>query len=541
MKNTIMVALALLVAGATFNSVRAQQSPVTRIDSLSYSIGMSQTQGLKDYLSKQLKIDINYLDDFVKGLKEGAAESSQAKAAYYAGTQIGQQILRQMMPGINKELFGAESTKSISLDQFMAGFVSGVTGKDGLMSVEDAQTLAQRLMEQVKEEALLEQYGANKKAGEDFMAAQAKLAKARSLLTKTVMKATDLLSDEKEPVEVDGPIVEAYNAKMAAYYDAYLEYNNHRLAALAGDDPKAVHDWAMNGQFYFNKVRAAMNAWVTQGYKNDYEQINAFIANVTERDLSLLKAQYKEILQRSMMTGLISGLEFPFTTISPANFAQASGWTEFTFNTRHYKDHSDSQVNNHSLKVDQTSTSWFHKQHYMYGKEEPYQEMDMGAELANLDISFKICQVNIVRPWFKPSFLASKSWRFAPGSEDGRKGTLLSTGGPRPEGILPAYPTAMLVVKDVVFDFHDTQVASNFKHKYDQVSHDGGLGVSVGFFGIGARGNVAVLDNKKHDGNENGIIQTKSKVTIPGMQVIGYRCHMLDKSPDPLPSIKEWA
>ena len=370
---------------------------------------------------------------------------------------------------------------------------------------------------------------------------QAKLAKARSLLTKTVMKATDLLSDEKEPVEVDGPIVEAYNAKMAAYYDAYLEYNNHRLAALAGDDPKAVHDWAMNGQFYFNKVRAAMNAWVTQGYKNDYEQINAFIANVTERDLSLLKAQYKEILQRSMMTGLVSGLEFPFTTISPANFAQASGWTEFTFNTRHYKDHSDSQVNNHSLKVDQTSTSWFHKQHYMYGKEEPYQEMDMGAELANLDISFKICQVNIVRPWFKPSFLASKSWRFAPGSEDGRKGTLLSTGGPRPEGILPAYPTAMLVVKDVVFDFHDTQVASNFKHKYDQVSHDGGLGVSVGFFGIGARGNVGVLDNKKHDGNENGIIQNKSKVTIPGMQVIGYRCHMLDKSPDPLPSIKEWA
>lgn len=370
-------------------------------------------------------------------------------------------------------------------------------------------------------------------------ATQAKLAKARSLLTKTVMKATDFLSDEKEPVEVDSPIVEEYNAKMAAYYDAYLEYNNHRLAALAGDDPKAVHDWAMNGQIYYTKVRSAMDAW--KNIKYQYEQISAFIANVTERDLSLLKAQYKEILQRSMMTGLVTGLEFPFTTISPANFAKASGWTEFNFSTRHFQDYADSQVNNHSLKVDQTSTSWFHKQHYMYAKEEPYQEMDMGADIANLDISFKICQVNIVRPWFKPSFLASKSWRFAPGSEDGRKGTLLSTGGPKPEGILPAYPTAMLVVKDVVFDFHDTQIASNFKHKYDQVSHDGGLGVSVGFFGIGARGNVAVLDNKKHDGNENGIIQSKSKITIPGMQVIGYRCHMLDKSPDPLPSIKEWA
>ena len=99
----------------------------------------------------------------------------------------------------------------------------------------------------------------------------------------------------------------------------------------------------------------------------------------------------------------------------------------------------------------------------------------------------------------------------------------------------------MLIVKDVVFDFHDTQIAKDFKHKYDSVSHDGGLGVSIGMFGIGAKGNVSYLDNKKHDGTEVGIEQNKSKVTIPGMQIIGYRCHVLDKSPDPLPSIKDWA
>ena len=68
MKQTIMVALALLVAGATFNSVRAQQSPTTRIDSLSYSMGMAQTQGLKEYLTKHLHIDMDYLNDFVNGI-----------------------------------------------------------------------------------------------------------------------------------------------------------------------------------------------------------------------------------------------------------------------------------------------------------------------------------------------------------------------------------------------------------------------------------------------------------------------------------------
>ena len=84
-----------------------------------------------------------------------------------------------MKPGINKELFGDDASKSISMDQFMAGFISGYTGKDGLMSMEEAQQLAQRLMETVKNEALLEKYGDNKKAGEDFMAAQAKLAKKK--------------------------------------------------------------------------------------------------------------------------------------------------------------------------------------------------------------------------------------------------------------------------------------------------------------------------------------------------------------------------
>ena len=226
MKQTIMVALALLVVGATFNSARAQQIPPTRIDSLSYSMGMAQTQGLKDYLSKQMKIDVNLTDDFVKGLKEGVnAGEDKQKAAYYAGLQIGQQIARQMKPGINKDLFGDDSSKSISMDQFMAGFVSGYTGKDGLMSMDDATKTAQRLMEEVKNEALLEKYGDNKKAGEDFMAAQAKLAKKKKsgitvlpsgLMYKVLVKgngpvatATDKVKVKYEGRLIDGTVFDS--------------------------------------------------------------------------------------------------------------------------------------------------------------------------------------------------------------------------------------------------------------------------------------------------------------------------------------------
>ena len=157
-------------------------------------------------------MNLNYTDDFVLGVREAVSKKDdERQAAYYAGTQIGQQIARQMYTGINKEIFGADSTQSISLDQFLAGFISGVTGKGGLMTVTDAQQTAQRLMTEVKGETLLKLYGANKKAGEDFMAANAKLAKKKKsgivvlpsgLQYKILVKGDGPVAKETDKVKV---------------------------------------------------------------------------------------------------------------------------------------------------------------------------------------------------------------------------------------------------------------------------------------------------------------------------------------------------
>ena len=145
------------------------------VDTLSYAMGMAQTQGLKEYLSDRLQIDTAYMDDFIKGLNDGAnAGDDKKKAAYYAGIQIGQQISNQMVKGINHEVFGDDSTKTISLKNFMAGFVSGTTGKKGLMTVEQAGRIAQDKMVSIKAKAMEKQYGPNKVAGEKFLAANKK-------------------------------------------------------------------------------------------------------------------------------------------------------------------------------------------------------------------------------------------------------------------------------------------------------------------------------------------------------------------------------
>ena len=147
----------------------------TDVDTVSYAIGMAQTQGLKDYLVGRLGVDTTYMDEFIKGLNEGAnAGDDKKKAAYYAGIQIGQEISNQMVKGINHELFGDDSTKTISLKNFMAGFIAGTIGKGGLMTVDSAQAVAQEMMRVIKAKNMEKEFGPNKKAGEEFLAKNAK-------------------------------------------------------------------------------------------------------------------------------------------------------------------------------------------------------------------------------------------------------------------------------------------------------------------------------------------------------------------------------
>ena len=185
MKKFTFVA-AMAIAAASFvtscgNSTSSKPNLKNDVDTLSYAMGMAQTQGLKQYLA-QMEIDTTYMDAFIKGLNEGAnAGDDKKKAAYYMGIQIGQQISNRMVKGINHELFGEDSTKTISLKNFMAGFVQGVKGKKGMMTVEQAGQVAQMKMMAIKAKNMEEQYGPLKKKGEEWMVANAKKAGVKTL------------------------------------------------------------------------------------------------------------------------------------------------------------------------------------------------------------------------------------------------------------------------------------------------------------------------------------------------------------------------
>lgn len=144
------------------------------IDTLSYAIGMAQTQGLRDYLNR-IGVDSTYMDQFIKGLNEGAnAGDDKKKMAYYTGIQIGQQISQQMIKGINYEIFGEDSTQTISLKNFMAGFVSGTLEEGGLMTVEEAQGTARTKQQEIKKAQMEKVYGPWRQENEEYMTKVAK-------------------------------------------------------------------------------------------------------------------------------------------------------------------------------------------------------------------------------------------------------------------------------------------------------------------------------------------------------------------------------
>lgn len=177
MKKFTIAALTCIAAAAFTSCGNGTPSASLKndVDTLSYALGMSQSDGIKEYLSERLGIDTAYIDDFLKGVTEGAtAGEDKKKAAYMAGLQIGTQFGTQMLKGANYELFGNDSTQTISLKNVIAGFADGVKGKGAIMTVDQARKTFEVKMQAIKKASMEKQYGEYKKANEKYLADNAK-------------------------------------------------------------------------------------------------------------------------------------------------------------------------------------------------------------------------------------------------------------------------------------------------------------------------------------------------------------------------------
>ena len=171
---SLKIVAAMAIAAATFTACGNSTPKAdlkTDLDSVSYAVGLLNSQYVRQAIQQGQVIDTAYIDEFVRGINEGVnAGDDKKKTAYIMGLQVGQQLSNQVVKGVNQELFGQDSTKTISLKNLLAGFVTGVKGKTGMMTPETAQVVAQTKMEAIKAKTMMKEYGPNKAAGEKFLA-----------------------------------------------------------------------------------------------------------------------------------------------------------------------------------------------------------------------------------------------------------------------------------------------------------------------------------------------------------------------------------
>ena len=226
----ILMALAL-TAGALFNGATAQKKGskkaaaapkvtiVSSSDSLSYAAGMAVTNGLDAYLKQQFGVDSTGMDMFLRGFKEAVSSQNDKNfKAYAAGISIAQQLTERMLPSMKADF--TDTPDSINQQLAIEGFMASLQKNTSVMTNKQAEDLfnAKRAANKaVKEEKL---YGANRKAGEDFLAENAKKEGVVTLpsglqykvLTKGTgekPKATDRVQVHYEGRLVDGTVFDA--------------------------------------------------------------------------------------------------------------------------------------------------------------------------------------------------------------------------------------------------------------------------------------------------------------------------------------------
>lgn len=222
-KFTVAAVMALAAVGFTAcggNSTPKEELK-SDVDSLSYAFGVDQGQSVKHYL-QQMNIDTAYIDEFIKGMNDGAKNmDDKKKAAYNAGIGVGMNMNMVIKNQINKSIFGEDSTKSISLNNFLAGFAASAKGKSS-MTMEKAREIEQRVPQAIQEKTAEKKFGANKKKNDAYMAAVAKKEGVKALKqgvyykeikagTGAKPKANDIVKINYEGKTIDGKVFDGRN------------------------------------------------------------------------------------------------------------------------------------------------------------------------------------------------------------------------------------------------------------------------------------------------------------------------------------------
>ncbi|MBP3756495.1 MAG: FKBP-type peptidyl-prolyl cis-trans isomerase [Prevotella sp.] len=208
MRKILLTAVVVMATASSF-----AQTLKSTTDSLSYAAGITMTDGLLPYLKQSFGVDSTQMADFLRGFEEAVNKAGDNKfKAYMAGQQIAQMVQQRMLPDVKGRLEGAPD--SINTKVFLRGFTDALRKSNASMDKETASTYFQNRMEANQEAKNERLYGANRRAGEQFLANNAKqkgvVTLPSGLQYKELVKGTGAIPTQSDEVVVkyEGKLVD---------------------------------------------------------------------------------------------------------------------------------------------------------------------------------------------------------------------------------------------------------------------------------------------------------------------------------------------
>lgn len=252
---------------------------------------------------------------------------------------------------------------------------------------------------------------------------------ATSVLTngerRRLTKAKAFLSDQ---VKADGFRISVYSAALKAYYqhkEAYEQIErtllDEQISAQATDDPVSQRAWDRRRRKLTSLRNKAMDDWLTLGNKNRVEAAQAVVHSLGGKNPEVQRQDLRNELQACWQTDVSTGELGTFSTFySPSDsFDPKVAWQEL-----------------HLTKQEVAALLQEAPAELQNWKTETADEID--------SVAVEYASVVVMRPWFDPSFFASRSWRLtADGSQP------VSDGQSPRTGRIPAFITNMIVARKV--------------------------------------------------------------------------------------------
>ncbi len=355
---------------------------------------------------------------------------------------------------------------------------------------------------------------------------QKQMVERMKRLLQEEVEVEDLLTGEKKKEFRESRVMTMYKEKQLAYENAVIDYAA-RLARANNGTAADLIEWNRSGGIYKQRATAALRDWIANGYKRDVETAQATINQIL--GTSMVAWVDKLRLDLEDIENNVSGsYGYPFFPAAclPGSFARLRGWTRFQ-----------------NYKLDQTvrssgsSRSWGGSAGLNLGlfsigasASGSHQQSNYSYQQETFGIDFEYMAVEIVRPAFNPNFFMSRGWKPKDSFIRDYKTAVHSDGKETPAGAMIGYPTKALFVRNLTI--HSSSFANYMSQQQDSISAGGSFG--WGPFSVGGRYSQSRRES------ESNLHIDGSKITMLGLQLVGFLSVLFPYTANPSPDVKKW-